>query len=128
MNTITISAQLLTEHGYKCWSKSGDRSCPGHLNGQWQKRITDESGQTKYFININESFGWNPYEQYGERFHNWWPSIQFNIDVPGFGFQSIEISLVQWFNESGQYSQITVPVMEEMIESFFQKLDGKKYD
>jgi hypothetical protein len=128
MNTITISAELLSEHGYNRWSKSGDCSCPAHLNGQWQKRITDQKGETKYFITINESFGWNPNENYGERFHNWWPSIQFNVDVPNFGFHSVEISLVQWFNESGQYSQITIPIMEEMFESFFQKMDGKNYD
>ena len=128
MSKITISAELLAEHGYNRWSKSGDRSCPEHLNSQWQKRISDEYGKTKYFIDINESFGWNPKENSGERFHNWWPSIQFNVEVPNLGFHSVQISLVQWFNESGQYSQITIPIMEEMIESFFQKMDGKNYD
>ncbi len=58
MTKITISKEILEANGYNCWSKSGDRTCPEHLNGQWQKRIVDENRKTKYFININESFGW----------------------------------------------------------------------
>lgn len=127
-NKITISKEILETHGYNRWTKAGDVSCPEHLNGKWQKAIRDDDGNKRYFINIDESFGWNPREKNGEQFHNWWPSIQFEIEVPGFGFNSIEISFVQWLNESGQYSGITVQTVEEMAEDFFTKLHGKNYE
>jgi hypothetical protein len=125
---ITISKQLLEEAGYKCWKENPVEE--PHICRKWQKCIYNQDGSKRYFININESFGWSQYlyGQDDESLHNFWPSIQFNIEVPNFGFHSIEISLVQWFNESGKYSQITIPVMEQMIEHFFTHLNGKHYD
>lgn len=122
---ITISKELLEKAGYKTWKFNQDRE--PHIVRKWQKRICDETGK-KYFINIEETSGWNPHINEGEEFHNFWPSVQFNIEVPNFGYQSINIELVQWFNESGRYSRITIEKMEEMIEEIWVNLKGSYYE
>ena len=122
---ITISKELLKSAGYKCWLENPEFE--PHIVKKWQKRIIDDLG-IKYFININETEGLNPDLNSDEEFHNFWPFIQFDIEVPGFGFQSIQVSLVQWFNESGKFSQITIEKMEELCEQIFQKLNGQYYE
>lgn len=123
---ITISKQLLESAGYKCWSENPEFE--PHIVRKWQKRINDEFGLTKYFIDINETKGWNPQLNNGNEFHNFWPSIQFDIEVHGFGLHTIKVSLVQWFNESGQFSKITIEKMEEVCEEIFEKLNGRHYE
>lgn len=87
---FTISQQLLLDAGYSMWSEN-----------HFQKRVRNESGDTKYFINIEQSSGFN------NQMPMFTPSIQFDVRV-GHAQQSIEITLVQWFNDSGLHSQITI--------------------
>jgi len=121
---ITISKELLTEAGYDCWSQNPPQE--PHICRKWQKCVYNEDGTKRYFINIDETFGWNPPSQ--ESSNNFWPAIGFKVEVPNFEPQYLNIELVQWFNESGKYSGITIPVMEQMIETFFTQLNGKDYD
>jgi hypothetical protein len=126
---ITISKQLLEEAGFNCWKENPVEE--PHICRKWQKCIYNQDGSKRYFIDINETFGWNRLDgQTDESLHNFWPSIQFDVEIPGSKYEShsIEISLVQWFNESGRYSEITIPVMEQMIEHFFIHLNGKNYE
>ena len=122
---ITISKELLEKAGYKIYNHNVEFE--PHIVRKWQKRFDDEIG-TKYFINIDETYGWNPHNDKGEEFHNFWPSVQFDIEVPGYGFNSLNIELVQWFNESGQYSHITIEKMEEIVEEIWSKLKGSYYE
>lgn len=107
--TFTISQELLIAAGYTMWSKN-----------QFQKRVRDDSGSTKYFINIEQSAG----------FHNqmpmFTPSIQFDVWV-GDVQESIKITLVQWFNDSGSHSQITISEMEVELDKYWTRLEGLKY-
>lgn len=132
---ITISKELLESAGYKCWKENPEHE--PHIVRKWQKRIMLYDGETfqgeaaktitKYFIDINETHGWNPHLNSGEEFHNFWPSVQFNINV-GNAYQSVNIQLVQWFNEAGQHSEITIAEMEEKIDEIFTTLEGHYYD
>lgn len=120
----TISKSLLTEAGYKCWKEDPT----DHTLRRWQKRILNNEGQTKYFINVDETRGWaNPNLPVEESDHNFWPDMQFEVDVNGKS-PSIQISLVQWFNESGQWSGITIQQMEAYCESVWSRLNGKMYE
>lgn len=122
---ITISKELLEQSGYKCWKEYPEQE--PHICRKWQKLFSDERGK-KYFININESFGWNPHIESGDEFHNFWPSVQFNIFVPSFGYHSIEVNLVQWFNESGKYTNIDIEMMEMVVDSIWRDLEGQYYE
>lgn len=121
----TITPAQLELAGYKMWK-------PNHADsesivGNWQKRVFDVDGRTKYFINIKETFGWGDPNLATQEIHNFWPSIQFSVMVNDTD-RSIEISLIQWFNESGQWSGITIEDMEFEIEEFWSKLGGLYYD
>lgn len=120
---MTISAEKLIASGYHLWSTNPDE----HTIGRYQKRILDGDSRTKYFININETSGWNPHINTGIEFHNFWPSIQFQILVADT-FQSIEIRCIQWFNESGKYSGITIEQMEEYLDEVWHRLGGVYYE
>lgn len=122
---ITISKELLVNAGYKCWVEFPANE--PHLAAKWQKCIYDTDGSRMYFININESLGWNPHQGGGEESHNWWPSIQFDIVVED-STQSIEVRLIQWFNESGKWSNLSIETMETYIEHFFTTLNGIHYE
>lgn len=119
----TISKSLLTEAGYKCWKQDPT----DHTLRRWQKRILNDQGQTKYFVNVNETHGWRCPTPTDESDHNFWPEMQFEVDLDGKS-PSIQISLVQWFNESGQWSGITIAKMEEYCEQVWKSLNGKMYE
>ena len=106
---ITISSKLLEEAGYKDWNNPNKDSITAN---NWQKCLKDDKGK-KYFINIKETIGWNG-ENNSESEHNWWSSIQLETDKG-----SVEFSLVQWFNESGQYSGNTIQNMEDYFEQIW---------
>jgi len=120
---ITISGDLLLKHGYRI----SDEPLRVLEEARWQKAVVDEYNDVKYFINITEGHAWDPKEKSKEK-HNWWPSVTFDIPVPGKGRQTVKIDLVQWFNESGSHSQITIEEMETMIEQFFTSLNGLLYN
>lgn len=119
---ITISKELLVEAGYKCWSENPVTE--PHIVRKWQKVFTDDIGK-KYFINVNESFGWH---SYFEDLHNFWPTVQFDVCVNETSYQTISVSLVQWFNESGQYSKLTISEMENYCEHIWSTLGGQYYE
>ena len=119
---VTISRSILESNGYKCWKEYPEP----HIVAQYQKCISDDLGK-KYFININETTGWNPALSNDVSKHNFWPSVQFNININD-SFHSINIQLVQWFNESGKYSNISIKQMEDKIEEIFISLNGQHYD
>ena len=113
----TISKDLLLLNGYKCWNENPE-------GGEWQKCIKDAAGGKKYFINIKERLGFN-----GEvNMRNWWPSIQFDVEIDVNTTQNIEVSLVQWFNNSGEWSGVTIEQMEEFCQSVWTRLDGQYYE
>lgn len=58
---------------------------------------------------------------------SYWPFIQFNIPVKD-SFQSIKIELVQWLNEAGKYSQLTIKDIEDACESIWKALNGQYYE
>ena len=125
---ITISKDLLLENGYKTYENNFlDKN---YYCNSYQKRFKDERGNTKYFINIDESLGFNkPGSVYDESDHNWWPSL--NIDMPsldGENERHLKIELIQWFNNSGQFSKISIEEMEYFAEFIFHALDSKTYD
>lgn len=98
---------ILIKHGYVNWE-----------SGKYQKKIQDEKG-IKYFINIDHIQITN--------FDGWFPSIQFHIMVNNQP-KSIDISLVQWLNDSGKHTGITIKDVEEYMESVWIKLDGLYYE
>lgn len=120
---MTISSQKLTASGYTCWKSTPDEQTVAY----WQKRVTDQAGRTKYFINIDETAGWNPTVNSADEFHNFWPSIQFQIKVADT-FQSIDVRCIQWFNESGKYTGITIEQMEKYLDSVWVQLNGEFYE
>lgn len=118
---MTISKELLLAAGYKCWKENPINE--PHTIRKWQKCVYSEDGHSKkYYIDIDETLGWNPTSDD----HNFWPSVQFDIPI-GDTYHNIKIELVQWFNESGKYSGLTIGQMEQEIESMFVKLNGKNY-
>lgn len=122
---ITISKELLEKSGYKCWKEIENPNNSDGVVRRWQKRFTDVIG-IKYAIDINETMGWQP-NNTNPALNNFWPSVQFYIDVAGKS-QSINIELVQWFNESGQWSEITIEKMEEVVEDIWLRLKGEYYE
>jgi len=111
---MTISETILLNFGYNCWKTEETRK-------HWQKRFDDESG-VKYFINIIQSKDWNEGME-----DNYWPSIQFDIPVKDL-FQNVSVELVQWLNEAGKYSNLTVQDIEDACESIWKRLDGQYYE
>lgn len=120
---MTISSEKLIAAGYTRWKFTPDE----YTFAQHQKRVTDQDGRTKYFINIDETKGWNPTVNSTDEFHNFWPSIQFQIKIADT-FQSIDVRCIQWFNESGKYSGITIEQMEEYLDSVWGRLNGEFYE
>lgn len=102
----TISHELLIENGYR-----------NYAAGEYQKKVIDDNNKVKYFINIQQLLLGGMYL--------WWPSVQFDILENN---QSISISLIQWLNDSGRYTGITLAEVEEYIENVWVKLNGKYYD
>lgn len=120
---MTITPEKLIASGYTCWKSTPDEQTVAY----WQKRLRNQDGRTKYFININESAGWNPDTNGGPEFRNFWPSVQFAVKVADT-FQSIEIDCIQWFNECGKYSKISIEQMEEFLDSVWVRLNGEFYE
>lgn len=120
---MTISAEKLIASGYNRWSITSNE----YTVSQYQKRVLDQDDRTKYFINIRETRGWAWCDDVGTPFNNYWPSIQFEVKI-GDTFQSIEVNCVQWFNESGKYSGITIEQMEEYLDSVWVRLNGEFYE
>ena len=120
---MTISTEKLIASGYNRWSTTPNE----YTIAQYQKRVLDRDGRTKYFINIRETGGWEWQDDAGTVFNNYWPSIQFQVKI-GDTFQSIEVNCVQWFNESGKYSGITIEQMEEYLDSVWVRLNGEFYE
>lgn len=115
---MTISKELLEKAGYRCWRENPSE----YYVREYQKRIED-GNRVAFFINIKEATSFRG----DDKINNFWPSIQFNIGVNGSD-QSIHVELVQWFNEGGVYTGITIEEMENECREIWLKLEGKHYE
>lgn len=123
MYEITISPIKLLDAGYKFFKQYSDEVS---TRATWQKQIEDERG-IKYFINIVRTDGFlvGDTEPCDSCF--WWPSVQFRIPV-GDGFQTIYVELVQWLNNSGQHTGLTIEMIEQQLHEIWTKLSGQYYE
>lgn len=122
---ITISNEILRENGYHTYTQNGYD--PNYYLNFYQKRFLDDRGNTKYFINIKETSGFDP-DVDDEKNHNWWPTLNLNLlSLDGEDERFFSIDLVQWFNNSGQYSEINIGEMEMWCEYLFHSLDCLYY-
>ena len=118
---ITITEDLLIEKGYRKFNPTFEGSS---VLANFQKKVYDGSN-TAYFINIKKCIGFN-YDD--PTSFTWWPEIQFEVNVPNKGHHSISIELVQWLNNSGKHSKITIDEIEDFCNYLFYTLDGKFYE
>jgi len=123
MYEITISPTKLLAAGYKFFKHYSDEVT---TRATWQKQIEDERG-IKYFINIVRTDGFlvGDTEPCGSCF--WWPSVQFRIPVDD-GFQVIYVELVQWLNNSGQDTGLTIEMVEQQLDAIWTRLSGQYYE
>lgn len=120
---MTISPEILTDSGYKLYTGSFDFEPPFKL-GLWQKKFADERG-IKYFLNIKQTKGF--YDTDTHVSMNWWPHIQFEILVKDRP-QAVNIEFVQWLNDSGKYSKLTITDIEEYANNIWLSLNGLYYE
>lgn len=112
---FTISRELLIEKGYYIYK---DTLCSYCINSYQKKVIKDNV--VLYFINIKETEGFNE----NDGWTNFWPSMQIhNKDGNAIG-----IDLVQWFNNSGTFSGITIEDMEKALEDIYYSLEATPYE
>lgn len=112
---VTISKELLLAAGYKYTENTHDAD--SDTVRSWRKPII-VGGSQEYVIYIRETRAWNPLT-----LNHFWPLVRFDVQV-GKTRQSIKIDLVQWFNESGTFSGITIAEMEESIAAMYSLLGG----
>ena len=112
---VTISKELLIAAGYS-FNEVSEADEAGTVR-TWRKQVLRDGSQ-EYMIHIRETRAWNPLT-----LNHFWPSVAFDVQV-GKTRQWIKIDLVQWFNESGRFSRITITEMEESIHTMYSLLDG----
>lgn len=112
---VTISKELLIAAGYS-FNEVSEADEAGTVR-TWRKQVLRDGSQ-EYMIHIRETRAWNPLT-----LNHFWPSVHFDVQV-GKTRQTIKIELIQWFNESGTFSGITIEDMEESIAAMYSLLGG----
>lgn len=121
-NVPTISAIKLIEAGYR---DTMDRENNPWFIRTWHKQIKDDRG-IKYNIIVRETLGFNSTTE-DEKSRNWWPRVQFEVPIKD-QYQALNIELVQWLNESGLYSNLTIADIEEYVDGIWVALGARYYE
>lgn len=89
----------------------------------FQKKISDNKG-IKYFINFTR----HEYDNDKISIKVMW---EVNFQFKPKGYDTIQIELVQWFNEGDGFcneGNHTIEEVEELCEKIFNKMEGEYYD
>lgn len=110
---MKVTEELLEKNGYKRISYPySDPDSHTHF----QKRFRDENENTKYFVEVDHLHVRDI------------SSYEFRIQLSPEGYDTIDVSTTQWFNNDQRYSEMTLEKVEELFEKLFRYLKCEMYD